>query len=39
MAFTYKDKAFVFNKECKKAFAYLKIMFTTVPVFQHFNPD
>jgi len=39
VALTYKDKAFVFNKKCKKAFAYLKIMFTTVSVLQHFNPD
>jgi len=33
VALIHKDKAFVFDKECKKAFAYLKIMFTTVPVF------
>jgi len=32
MALTQKDKAFIFNKEYKKAFAYLKVMFTTVPV-------
>ena len=35
--FTCKNKAFVFNKKCKKAFAYLKIMFITTPVLQHFN--
>ena len=29
---TRKDKAFIFDKECKKAFAYLKVMFTTAPV-------
>jgi len=39
VAFTYKNEAFVFNKECKKAFAYLKIMFTTIPVLQHFDLD
>jgi len=33
MALTWKDKAFIFNKECKKAFAYLKVMFTTIPIF------
>ena len=33
MALTQKDKAFIFNKEYKKAFIYLKIMFTTVPIF------
>jgi len=32
VAFIYKDKAFVFNKECKKAFAYLKVMFITIPM-------
>ena len=32
VALTRKDKAFIFDKECKKAFAYLKVMFTTVPV-------
>ena len=39
MAFTHKNKAFVFNKKCKKAFVYLKVIFTTTFVFQHFNPD
>ena len=39
MALTWKDKAFIFNKEYKKAFAYLKVMFTTVPVLQHFDPN
>jgi len=29
MALTQKDKAFIFNKEYKKAFTYLKVMFTT----------
>ena len=37
MALTRKDKAFIFNKECKKAFTYLKVIFTTVPILQHFN--
>ena len=39
VALTWKDKAFIFNKECKKAFAYLKVIFTTVPVLQHFDPN
>jgi hypothetical protein len=39
VALTRKDKAFTFDKECKKAFAYLKVMFTTAPVLQHFDPD
>ena len=29
VALTQKDKAFIFNKEYKKAFTYLKIIFTT----------
>ena len=29
IALTQKDKAFIFNKECKKAFTYLKVIFTT----------
>ena len=32
VALTRKDKAFIFNKEYKKAFAYLKVIFTTAPV-------
>jgi len=32
MALIQKNKAFIFNKECKKAFAYLKVIFTTAPV-------
>jgi len=32
VALIQKDKAFIFDKECKKAFAYLKVMFTTAPV-------
>ena len=32
MALTRKDKAFIFNKEYKKAFAYLKVIFTTIPI-------
>jgi len=32
MALTQKDKAFIFNKKYKKAFTYLKVMFTTVPI-------
>ena len=32
IALTRKDKAFIFNKKCKKAFMYLKVMFTTAPV-------
>jgi len=32
IALTQKDKAFVFNKECKKAFAYLKVIFITAPM-------
>ena len=37
MALTWKDKAFIFNKKCKKAFTYLKVMFITTPVLQHFD--
>jgi len=37
IALIQKDKAFIFNKECKKAFAYLKVIFTTAPILQHFN--
>jgi len=32
IALTQKDKAFIFNKECKKAFTYLKVIFTTIPI-------
>jgi len=32
MALTQKDKAFIFNKEYKKAFTYLKVMFITAPI-------
>ena len=32
IALTQKDKAFIFNKECKKAFTYLKVIFTTTPI-------
>jgi len=32
MALTQKDKAFIFNKEYKKAFTYLKVIFTTAPI-------
>ena len=39
IAFTHKNKAFVFDKECKKAFIYLKIIFITAFVLQHFNPN
>ena len=39
VVFTHKNKAFIFDKECKKAFAYLKIMFITVFIFQHFNSN
>jgi len=39
MALTYKDNVFVFDKKCKKAFAYLKIMFTIIPILQHFDSD
>ena len=39
IAITRKDKAFIFNKECKKAFTYLKVIFITVSIFQHFNPN
>src|SRR6266702_6874621 len=39
VALTQKDKAFIFGKECKKAFTYLKIIFTIIPVLQHFNLD
>ena len=37
VALTQKDKAFIFNKEYKKAFTYLIIMFTIIPILQHFN--
>src|ERR1700722_289086 len=37
VALTQKDKAFIFNKECKKAFTYLKVIFTTAPILQYFN--
>src|SRR6266700_6534128 len=37
IALTQKNKVFIFNKECKKAFAYLKVIFITTPIFQHFN--
>ena len=37
MALTRKDKAFIFNKECKKAFTYLKVIFITIPILQHFD--
>ena len=39
MALTRKDKAFIFDKEYKKAFTYLKVIFITVLIFQHFNPN
>src|SRR6202041_1178001 len=39
VALTQKDKAFIFNKECKKAFTYLKVIFTTAPILQYFNPN
>ena len=39
MALTWKNKAFIFNKKYEKAFAYLKIIFITVFILQHFNPD
>ena len=39
MALTQKDKAFIFNKEYKKAFTYLKVIFTTMLILQHFNPN
>ena len=29
---TQKDKAFIFNKKYKKAFIYLKVIFTTAPI-------
>ena len=32
IALTRKDKTFIFNKEYKKAFAYLKVIFTTAPI-------
>ena len=37
IALTQKDKAFIFDKEYKKAFAYLKVIFTTAPILQHFD--
>ena len=37
IALTRKDKTFTFDKECKKAFTYLKVMFTTAPILQHFD--
>src|SRR6266568_8290242 len=37
MALTQKDKAFIFNKKYKKAFTYLKVIFITTPILQHFN--
>ena len=39
MALTWKDKAFIFNKEYKKAFTYLKVIFITIFIHQHFNPN
>jgi len=39
MALTQKDKAFILSKEYKKAFTYLKVIFTTAPILQHFNLD
>ena len=33
IALTQKNKVFIFNKECKKAFAYLKVIFITTPIF------
>ena len=32
IALTWKDKAFIFNKKYKKAFTYLKVIFTTIPI-------
>ena len=32
MALTRKDKAFIFNKEYKKAFTYLKTIFITTSI-------
>ena len=32
VALTWKDKTFTFDKECKKAFTYLKVIFTTAPI-------
>ena len=32
VALTRKDKAFISNKEYKKAFAYLKVIFITAPI-------
>ena len=32
IALTQKDKAFIFNKEYKKAFTYLKVIFITAPI-------
>jgi hypothetical protein len=32
IALTQKDKVFIFNKEYKKAFIYLKVIFTTALV-------
>ena len=37
IALTQKDKAIIFDKEYKKAFAYLKVIFTTAPILQHFD--
>ena len=37
IALTQKNKAFIFNKECKKAFACLKVIFITTPILQHFD--
>src|SRR5882757_10815993 len=39
IALSRKDKAFIFNKEYKKAFTYLKVIFTTAPILQYFNLD
>ena len=32
VALTRKDNTFIFAKKCKKAFAYLKVIFTTTPI-------
>ena len=37
IALTQKNKAFIFNKKYKKAFTYLKVIFTTTPILQYFN--
>ena len=37
MALTQKNKAFIFNNEYKKAFTYLKVIFTIMPILQYFN--